>query len=267
MANQVRGRWIVPFSEELFGKSQVKTWFLKLKAPEKSMCYFTALLWAMLLWQERESTFFATNTEPPPLIFLCKETHKHSCLGHSTWHLSSDPSDILFVAHSSASSFILNDSLLPQHTAQLSVLSSSVFSGTWLKPLLSSCRETLEARWPAATSPATGSLLEWPAGVMDADEWVSQGFILVWRPSGSGYRCTCHSDQIRNSTTTMDSPDAARSQKSVLYKDSSHVKATYTYTCSCHSIELQVMGAVCNTVPSSGPGSEQILDCGSQTFC
>lgn len=36
---------------------------------------------------------FPRNTEPlltltRSLIFLCKETHMHSCLGQSTWHLT-----------------------------------------------------------------------------------------------------------------------------------------------------------------------------------
>lgn len=42
------------------------------------------------------------------VISLCKETLMHSCLGQSTWHLSTDPNDILFVPSSSASSLILN---------------------------------------------------------------------------------------------------------------------------------------------------------------
>lgn len=48
------------------------------------------------------------STHSLSVIFLCKETHMHSCLGQSTWHLSSDPSDILFVPYSSSSPLILN---------------------------------------------------------------------------------------------------------------------------------------------------------------
>lgn len=65
-----------------------------------------------------------------------------------------------------------------------------------LSPL--SSRETLEGRWPAVISLASGLLLEWPAGDMDAGELVFQGFTLVWHLSGNGYLHTCLSEEAKN---------------------------------------------------------------------
>ena len=49
---------------------------------------------------EESRLYFPKNTEPLltrslSVILLCKENHMHSCPGQSTWHLSSEPSDIL----------------------------------------------------------------------------------------------------------------------------------------------------------------------------
>jgi len=87
---------------------------------------------------------------PLPLcvISLCKETHMHSRLGQSTWHLSSDPRDILWILYSADPSLVLNCFIICTrwilHAIEVILIFNKLLKANLMFFLLS--RETLEGR-------------------------------------------------------------------------------------------------------------------------
>lgn len=139
-----------------------------------------------------------------------------------------------------------------------------------LSPL--SSRETLEGRWPAVISLASGLLLEWPAGDMDAGELVFQGFTLVWHLSGNGYLHTCLSEEAKNMQKHYNLHGHSGfswyifSRKVYCTRTKVMLNVTHTHTLTVSTLltcvtYLLVMGAVCNTVQSSelGPPFHYVL--------
>lgn len=195
----------------------------------------------------------------------------HSCLGQSTWHLSSDPNDILFVPYSSASSLIFNHwtlrlfftySELLKATLVLSPL--SIIQGDSGGPL--ACRQ-LSGQWFIAGVTSWGhgcGRIGFPGvytRVTSIRNWIST-YLPFWRAknrSWTGKKMTNYTHIHTQWIFLISLP-----QKSVLYKDSSHVKGPHTHSHSFPSIDLcviLVMGALCNIVQSSEPGPSSFIMC------